>query len=282
MPRRKETITLSIPPGSKQQLDAIARRFNIFWGKTPSPSGLIAAIARQELEVGKPFTLSLLQVQSLISAVKALRNIGGFKEARLLIELLFERGNLEFSSRQSLFKEISQSTEIWQKIIEEQIQKKQPFFLLYKINDDIEETFTICWADIRFFEKEFYLVAWCEETTESEEVLALVHNRCFYLNRIINILSIDKTWRDNPDFILVQLQFYRDLVEKYAGKVDDIENWCSNGIRYVTRKVFNTSWLIQEAIAYGENCVIISPDSVRDRIKMKIQLIAKQYHIAQS
>ena len=46
MPRKKETITLSIPPGTKEQLEAIARQLNITWGKEPSISGLIVAIAQ--------------------------------------------------------------------------------------------------------------------------------------------------------------------------------------------------------------------------------------------
>ena len=42
--RKKETITLSIPPGTKEQLEAIALHQEIFWGKDPSVSGLIVAM----------------------------------------------------------------------------------------------------------------------------------------------------------------------------------------------------------------------------------------------
>jgi predicted DNA-binding transcriptional regulator YafY len=277
MLRRKETITLSIPPGTKEKLETIARRFNIFWGKSPSLSGLIAAIAQQELEVGEPFAFNELQVHSLNKAIKALIDSGQIQEAQLLTKLLFERGCLEPFFRQSLLKQISQSTEIWRKVLEEQIQKRQSFLLLYLNSQGLEETFTVCWADIKFYKKEFYLVAWCEETTGSKEILALVHNRYFRLERIVNILSVNKKWRDNLDFILVQLQIINNLVKEYKNQVDDIDDWSSGNIRKVTRKVFNTGWLVQEVLAYGENCVIISPDSVRDRLKMKVQMMIQQY-----
>jgi predicted DNA-binding transcriptional regulator YafY len=277
MPRKKETITLSIPPGTKEKLAAIARRFNIFWGQSPSPSGLIAAIARQDLEVGEPFAFDSLQLQALLSAIDALIDRGAIEEAQRLTELLFARGELEPFLRQSLLKKISQPTEIWRKILNRQIQNRQPFILLYLNNKGLEETFTVCWAEIKFLEKEYYLLAWCEETAGSEEILALVHNRSFRLDRIINILSVNKVWRNNLDFILVQLHFFNDWVERYQNCVDDIENRLSEHNRKVTRKVFYTSWLLQEVLSYGADCVIASPDSVRDRVKMKLQLMAKHY-----
>jgi predicted DNA-binding transcriptional regulator YafY len=280
MSRKKETITLSIPPGTKEKLEAIARRFNIFWGKSPSPSGLIAAIARQELEVGEPFALTQLQLQSLVRAIKALINVGEIKDAQLLTELLFERGSLEPFLRQSLLRQISQPTEVWRKVLEEQIQKQQPFLLLYVNSQGSEETFTVRWADIKFFEKKFYLVAWCEETSGSEEVLALVHNRCFCLDRIVNLLPVNKDWRENLDFILVQLHFMGNLAKSYKTQIYDVETWVSDDICKVTRKVFHTFWLLQEILAYGEQCVIVYPDSMRDRMKMKVQMMAQQYSLA--
>lgn len=277
MPRKKETITLSIPSGTKEKLEEIARRFNIFWGKSPSPSGLIAAIARRDLEVGNPFTFNSLQINSLNEAINALINHGRIEEAQILIELLLERENLDNSLRQSLLKKISQPIETWRKILREQIQKKQPFLLLYLNLQGEEETFTVRWAEIKFFKNEFYLMTWCEETTESEEILALVHNRCFHLDRIINIFSINKIWQKNPDFVLVQLHFFKHWVKNYQERGDDIEDRVNDRIRQVTRKVINTFWLVQEVFKYGEDCEIVSPDSVRERMKLKIQMMTRHY-----
>jgi predicted DNA-binding transcriptional regulator YafY len=276
--RKKETITLSISPGTKEKIEEIARRFKIFWGKSPSPSGLIEALARQDLEVGEPFTLDRLQVQSLIESINALINLGKIQEAKCLTELLFERGALENFQCQSLLKQTSQATEIWRKILEEQIQKRQPFLLLYRNSDDLEETFTVRFAEIKFFEGVFYLLAWCEETAGNEEILALIHNRCFRLDRIINLLSINKLWRKNLDFILVQLEFR----ENSKINIVKSETQDNDEINIVTRKVVNTDWLIQEVWQYRENCLIISPESVRDRFKALVQKIAERYSLVTS
>lgn len=273
--RKKETITLSISPGTKERIEEIARQFNIFWGKSPSPSGLIEAIARRDLEVGEPFTFNQLHVQFLIDAINALISLGKISEAKCLTELLFERGLLESFQSQSLLKQISQATEMWRKILEEQIQRKQPFLLLYRNKDDLEETFTVRFAEIQFFEGSFYLLAWCEETAGSEEILALIHNRCFRLDRILNILSINKSWRKNLDFVLVQLHFKENdkqnpLTINYR-ETDEIST--------VTRKVVKTEWLIHEVLCYGDKCRILSPESVCDRFKKLMQKIAKDYNV---
>jgi hypothetical protein len=54
MPRRKETLTLSIEPGDAKKLCAIAWALNQKWGENPSPSHLISAIANEKLIVISP------------------------------------------------------------------------------------------------------------------------------------------------------------------------------------------------------------------------------------
>ena len=164
MPRKKETLTLSVPPGTKDQLEAIARRLNIFWGKSPSPSGLIAAIAQQQIEVGQPFTLNSTQVAALQQATKVLIDSGYVGEAQTLSNLLLERGNLEAPLRQSLLQQVSQPTVAWRILAEQHINKQQPFRLLYDNGQGQELAFTVRYAEISFEEKRFYLQIWCEET----------------------------------------------------------------------------------------------------------------------
>ena len=111
MPRKKETITLSIPPGTKEQLEAIASRMNILWGERPSVSGLLVAIAQQQLEVSQRFALTSVQVQSLEQATKVLIDSGHIPEAQTLAALILERGNPDPPLRQSLLQRISQPME---------------------------------------------------------------------------------------------------------------------------------------------------------------------------
>lgn len=102
---------MSVSPGTKEKLEAIAERLKIFWGKNPSPSGLVAAIAQQDLEVGQSFILNATQVKSLRQAGKDLIDAGHIAEAQSVSILLLDRGQLEAPLRQALLREVSNPTE---------------------------------------------------------------------------------------------------------------------------------------------------------------------------
>lgn len=219
MSRKKETITLSIPPGTKEQLEAIARRLNILWGKEPSVSGLIVAIAQQQLEVGQPFTLNSNQVKALRQAIKDLIDAGHVEDARSIIALLVDRGNLEAPLRQSLLQQVNQPIRGWRREIDELRNKQQPFHLLYGNSQGQELEYTVRYAEIRFYEKRFYLLIWCEETADVEndipDLPELWHNRCLRLDRIKSVLEISGDWRDKLDYLKVHLHFRGWLVKAY-------------------------------------------------------------------
>ena len=111
MSRKKDTITLSIPPGTKERLEAIARKLNILWGKEPSISGLIVAIATQSVSVGEQFTLDKLHVHPLENAIKLLADTGSLCDAQLLVELLLAKATLMPEHRQTLLQSVSQPDE---------------------------------------------------------------------------------------------------------------------------------------------------------------------------
>jgi predicted DNA-binding transcriptional regulator YafY len=281
MPRKKETITLSIPPGTKEQLEAIARRLNILWGKEPSVSGLIVAIAQQALEVGKPFTLDSNQVRALQQAIKVLNDAGCIGEAQTILALLLDRGNLEVPLRQSLLRQISQPDQAWRILIEEYRQKQQPFHLLYHNSQGEELEYTVRYAEVRFFEKRFYLFIWCEETQDVENEIPdlpeLWHNRCLRFDRIGSIVPIGGNWRDRLDDINVHLQFRGWMAKAYEPKDGDIENELVGDVRNVVRRVINPFWLIREVLPYEAECIVVSPESIRDRMKQKIRQLSELY-----
>lgn len=284
MPRKKETITLSIPPGTKEQLEAIARRFNILWGKEPSVSGLIVAIAQQSIEVGQPFTLTSNQVKALQQAIKALNDAGDIGEAQTVLALLLEKGKLEAPLRQSLLKQVSQPAhQGWRILIEDCINKKQPFHLVYRNSQNQELEFTVRYAEIPFYEKRFYLQVWCEETADVEndipELPELWHNRCLRFDRILSVLPMSGEWRGELDSIKVYLQFRGWLAKAYEPKDDDIEHELMGDVRNVVRRVGNPFWLIREVSQYWEDCVILAPDSLRDRIRQKVRTLCHLYDI---
>ncbi|MDV2991344.1 MAG: hypothetical protein N4J56_000998 [Chroococcidiopsis sp. SAG 2025] len=283
MPRKKDTITLSIPPGTKKQLEAIARRLNIFWGKDPSISGLIVAIAQHSVEVGKPFTLDSNQVNALQQAIKALNDAGHIGEAQTVLALLLERGNLEAPLRQSLMKQLGQPVREWRSRIEELIQAKQPFYLLYQNSQGKDLDYKVRHAEVQFFDKRFHLMIWCDETADVEddipELPELWHNRCLSFDRIKSVVATSGDWRGELDSMKVQLHFRGWLAKAYQPKENDLEDETIGDVRQVVRRVANPFWLIREVARYWEDCVIVSPESMRDRLKQKVLTLCKLYDI---
>jgi predicted DNA-binding transcriptional regulator YafY len=267
VPRKKDTITLSIPPGTKEQLEAIARNLQILWGKEPSVSGLIVAIAQQQVTVGQQFTFEQSHVYSLEKAIKLLVDTGFLGDARILVELLLAKATLTPEHRQTLFQHVSQPEGGWRMEIERYCTEKKPFRLLYQNSQGEKLEYTIRYAEIAFHEKRFFVDAWCEETADIKQpdYPELIHNRCFRFDRIQAILPISGEWRDlGLDSLSVQLHFYGGLVKAYEFRqgVDEREE-IGDGVRRVWRRTSNPFWLLKDIRGYGSYCEIIAPESVR-------------------
>lgn len=281
MKRRKETITLSIPPGTKEQLEVIASRLNTLWGERPSVSGLIVAIAQQQLEVGQRFRLTQVQVQALARSIQVLIDSGDIPEAQILAGLLLERGDLEPPLRQSLLQSISHSVPAWRILLEQQIEKRQPFRLCYQDTQKRDWEFTIRYAQISPLEKRFYLEIWCDETQGNQDLPELAHNRSLRLDRITNlaVLPSEGTWRDSLDFVEVQLHFLDDLANAYESRPEDVSQKREGDILQVIRRVSSTFWLLRDIRRYGARCIVMSPENLRDRMFQEVQSLYQQYNL---
>ena len=283
MPRKKDTITLSIPPGTKEKLEAIARRLNLLWGKDPSISGLIVAIAQHAVEVGKPFTLDSNQVNALQQAIEALNDAGQIGESQTILTLLLERGNLDASIRQSLLKQASKLLQAWRSQIDEYRQKQQPFYLFYENSQGEELQYTVRYAEPRFFDKRYYLLIWCEETEDVKNLIPdlpeLWHNRTLIFDRIRLIVPASGEWREGLDHLKVYLHFRGGMVKSYERREDDLEDETIGDVRQVVRRVVNEFWLIREVLRYRQDCVIVSPQSMRDRLKQELLAMCRLYDI---
>jgi predicted DNA-binding transcriptional regulator YafY len=286
MSRKKDTITLSIPPGTKEQLEAIARNLQILWGKEPSISGLIVAIAQQKVTVGQQFTFEQLHVHSLEKAIKLLVDTGFLGDAQTLVELLLAKATLTPEHRQTLFQHVSQPEGGWRMEIERYCTEKKPFRLLYQNSQGDSLEYTIRYAEIAFHDKRFYVDAWCEEVLETPDYPELMYNRCFRLDRIQAILPISGEWRDlGLDSILVQLHFYKGLIKAYEFRqgIDEHEGMERDEegkikLRRVWRKTSNPFWLLREIRAYGGDCEVIEPESVRRQAKEDAELMLARYN----
>ncbi len=280
MPRKKETITLSIPPGTKEQLEAIADRLGIRWGKSPSISGLLVAIAQQQVEVGKPFFLSPNRVEALQQAIKSLIDTGQIDKAQIVITLLLGRGNLEKPLRQSLLAQISQPTEAWRQTLDRHIDNHQPFHLLYRDSQGQQELFTVCYGEINPIEKRLYLDAWCQEANDRADIPELKYNRCFRLDRILNLFEAEGSWRNEGlDEIEVHLHFYRGMVRAYETRESDISNEKVGDVRQVIRRVSNPFWLMREVRRYGKDCEIVAPEHLRQLRRQELLAECQQYDL---
>lgn len=287
MARKKETITLSIPPGTREELEEIARNLGIFWGKSPSISGLLVAIAQKEFEVGEPFCLNSTQEGALQRAIRSLNDSGYAGEAQTLSRLLLERGDLNNAMRQSILKQVGKPNEQWRNMVEQNRQSKQSFQLLYTNAQQEDFAFTVRYAETSFEEeKGFYLNIWCDETEDikNPEYPELIHNRCLRFDRVKTILPVKGRWRDEGlDYLEVHLHFLRGMVKAYEPKKfsinQDISNEIVDDVRQVIRKVANPFWLIREVFRYGKDCEIISPPEVRSRFQENLKSLCQAYDL---
>jgi predicted DNA-binding transcriptional regulator YafY len=282
MSRKKETITLSIPSGTKEQLEEIARRLGIFWGKSPSISGLLVAIAQQQQEMKKLFTFTPDQVAALDQAAKVLIDTGFTGQAQTLVNLLLEQGNLELPLQQALVGLLKQPSEEWRSRVEQHRQNQQPFHLSYGNAQGEDLLFTVRYAEISFEEKRFYLDIWCDETDDikNPDFPELIHNRCLRLDRIKGVVPINGHWRhEGLDFLKVYLHFYRGMVKAYEPKQNDVSNEVIGDVRQVVRRVSNPFWLIREVLRYGEDCVVVSPENVRSLVRNKLRTLCQHYDL---
>lgn len=286
MPRKKEALTLSVPPGTKEKLESIASKLKILWGKKPSASGLIVAIAEQTVQVGQPFALSTVQVQSLNQAIKALIDAGHLGDAQILTTLAIEQGNLSPQERQTLMQQVSQPNQAWRVTVDEYRQNQQPFHLLYRNAQGENLSYTVRYAEINFYEKRFYLQIWCDETEDIKDsknisYAELKHNRCLRFDRIQSILPATGHWRsEGLDYLKVYLHFYRGMVKAYEPRVgQDISDETTGNVRQVVRRVNHPFWLVREVLRYGQDCIVISPDNVREAVKREIMATCHNYDI---
>jgi hypothetical protein len=281
MARKKETITLSIPPGTKARLEAIARRLGIMWGKSPSISGLIVAIAEEEYELGETFVLTPRQLAVLQQATDLLIDTGFVDKAQTLLQLMLDRGDLDPSFHQELMRTIGQTGQPWRVVVEEHRKNRQPFRVLYRNSQGEEYTYTVRYAQFDFHEKRYYLHVWCDETedVQDSQFPELRHNRCLRLDRIQSIVPTDTSWREEGlDTIKVHLHFYRGMVKAYEPKKDiDIEDREVNGVRQVVRRVANPFWLARDIRRYGEDCEVIAPDSLRQLMMQEYRKMLDRY-----
>lgn len=267
MARRKDTLTLSVPQGTKEQLERLAAQLDIYWGQQPSPSGLVTAISEGRLAVGPGFRLSPIQIQALEQAVRALADVGLFAQARTVVDLLIDRGDLNEPQRKQLFDSLNDSPkEGWRDRIDQQIEVRQPFELYYKDAHGQHREFRVHHARIRFEERHSYLEIWTEETEGNRDIPELAHNWTLRLDRVQYVRPFTGEWRDDLDHITAKIRLSADLAAHYESRLDDVNATEDGDALLVTRKVYSSFNFLRNLHSYGAQCELLSPPALRERL----------------
>lgn len=283
MSRKGQSITLSVSEADKKRLEALALEFGMLWGDKPNISKLVEAIARNELLIAPNHDWKPERIKALDSAIKALVDLGKQLEATEIAQLLKERSELTIPFRSEIEAFLNHPQPAWRQKIDNLIHRQQPFQLSYRDPADRLWTYTVLHARIMLIEKRQYLVTRCEESEGNQDVEELRHNWTLRLDRIEEaaVIPIQQAWQKDLDKISVEFHLSNRLAFNYERKPEDefvSELEGSPPIKRVVRSIFSTFWFFREIAPYWEDCVIISPQLVRDRFKEKVELMRDNYH----
>ncbi len=285
MGRRGQSITLSIRDREKAQLEQIAREQGMLWGDKPNISRLVEAIARRELLIGRNNDWSETRVRALRQSIQVLIDTGHPGSARIVAELLLERSELPIPLKSEIERFVNTPLAPWRSEIDTYIRRQMPFQLTYHDAADRPWTFTIRCARITPYERRQYLECWCEEVVGNQDLSELHHNWTLRLDRIVDaaLVTVGGQWRSSLDEIEVEMHLLKGLAFAYESKTEDIANeWLTDSnppVRRVVRKICNTFWFFREIQRYGEDCVVVAPESVRERFKQKVRSLYEKYEL---
>ncbi|MFB2982020.1 WYL domain-containing protein [Microseira sp. BLCC-F43] len=283
MSRKGQSITLSVSERDKAQLEAIAQEFGMMWGDRPNISKLVEAIARRQLLIAPKNDWSPDRIRALKRAMDGLIDLGETEQAEILANLLLERGELSLPLRTEIESCLETIRSHWRTEIDRYILRQQPFQLTYQDAAGRLWNFTVRHATVQLHEKRQYLDCWCEETEGNQDIEELKHNWSLRLDRIPEEAAISPVaakWRSNLDEIEVEMHLSGGLAFAYRAKPEDIvNNWLPDRqrIRQVVRRVSISFWFIREVMQNAPDILVVSPDSLRDRIKQKLLTLCRHY-----
>ncbi len=282
MNKKSRAINLSVSETDKAQLEKIALEFGMMWGNRPNISKLVEAIARRQLLIAPNNDWSETLITALKQAVYALTDAGKIEEALVAADLLLSRSELSLPLRREIENFKENPPPPWRIEINRYIRRQQPFQLSYQDARGRLFNFTVRHAQVVLHEERQYLDCWCEDTEGNQDVEELVHNWSLRLDRIpeAGVVAIPGRWRSSLAQLPVELHLFGRLAFSYKTKAEDVESeWLAGTgqVRRVVRQISSTYWFIREVLRDAPDAVIVSPQSVRDRLKQKLISLYEQY-----
>jgi len=286
MGRKGHSITLSLQERDKAELEKIALELGILWGDRPNISKLIEAIARRRILVAPNHNWTESRIRALHRAMLALSDSGQAEQAEIIASLLLQRSELSAPLRADIESFLNKLPPAWRVELDRYILRQQPFELSYQDAAERLWDFTIRHAKIVPHEKRQYLDCWCEETAGNQDIPELQHNWSLRLDRIEDaaLLPVKGEWRSHLDYVEVEMHLLRGLFFAYQAKPEDITSQQLPGdrrIKRVVRKITSTFWFQREVLRYGQDCIVVSPENVRDRIKQELLAMYHNYDFNQ-
>lgn len=293
MPREvnRETLTLSVKPGTKDRLTELAERYGFKWGSSPNPSALISAYAAGELPSIDPADLTTDQIRALVHATKVLAEAGLKEEAQCVGDLLTRREDLPPDLRARIYNAFGPGlTYTWRSRLEDLIAAERVFEVAYRGRyAKGPTTLTVRYARIRFWNRAHYLEAWTDEADEHAILPELAHNRQLRLDRISYVQERSGAFTHTQlDSVEAKLRIYGTLRKGYEPAEDDIPIEEEDGTEgdvpvgesgmVIQRRVYFPFEFFKTVMSYGPDCEVVSPPVLRQGVSKRLAKAVKRYH----
>ncbi len=284
MTRKGQAITLSVSQTDKAELEKLAEDFGMTWGDRPNISKLVEAIARRKLILGANNDWSDSRIRALDRARNLLIDAGQIEQAEEIARLLLERSEISIPLRHEIENLLGKVPPPWRQEIDRLILRNQPFQLSYQDAAGKLWEFSVRHGKVTAHEKRQYLDCWCEEIEGNTDIEELRHNWCFRLDRISDavVIPMGGQWQPNLAEVEVEMHLFSGLASGYQAKPEDkINEWAPDKIkvRRVVRRIHSSFWFIREIMQYTPDCVIISPDKIREKVQEKIKILCQRYEL---
>ena len=102
-----------------------------------------------------------------------------------------------------------------------------------------------------------------------------------HLKRAFGCVQILESGESQSEQLEVKMHILGRLAFSYQNKTEDITNkWLADRqIRRVVRQITSSYWFIRKVLKNAPDVVVVSPESVRDRLRQTLRSLCTQYDI---